>query len=245
MGQRGEEGSILLHRTSCLKCREQGHDRAGDNLAIYSDGHEYCYKCGYIKSNKNYYRQRAITTKQFRREGFSWGFEIPRIPWKWLTERYGLTLQEILDNKIQWDEQKKLLIFPVYIDDDLVMYQGRYFGSGDYPKYITHGYVSSTYNIHWKDTLDKTIVLVEDFISSIKVSRVLNSMPLFGSSIPTRRLRVLSQSFERLIIWLDKDKQHEYPSLLNKAGTYFDSCKCIFSSFDPKQYSEEEIKCLV
>lgn len=122
------------------------------------------------------------------------------------------------------------------------MYQGRYFGTGDYPKYITHGYVSTTYNIHWKDPLDKTIVLVEDFISAIKVSRVLNSMPLWGSSIPTERLRVLSRTFEKLVIWLDKDKQHEYPALTNKASLYFDSCKCIFSSFDPKQYSTEEIR---
>lgn len=125
------------------------------------------------------------------------------------------------------------------------MYQGRYFGSGTYPKYITHGYVSSTYNIHWHDKNSKEIVVVEDFISAIKVSRVINCMPLFGSSIPSGRLKVLSQTFDSLIIWLDKDKQSDYPSLVNKGSTYFDKCKCIFSDFDPKQYSTEEIKCLL
>ena len=31
----------------CPKCREQGKDRHGDNLAVYSDG-SYCFSCGYV-----------------------------------------------------------------------------------------------------------------------------------------------------------------------------------------------------
>ncbi len=40
--------SKLIERTACPACRERGEDRTGDNLAVYDDGHTYCYKCGYI-----------------------------------------------------------------------------------------------------------------------------------------------------------------------------------------------------
>jgi twinkle protein len=43
--------SKLIERTACPRCREEGHDNHGDNLARYSDGHSYCYRCGYTLYN--------------------------------------------------------------------------------------------------------------------------------------------------------------------------------------------------
>ena len=36
-----------IKNVPCPKCREQGNDRTGDNLAVYSDDSRYCWKCGY------------------------------------------------------------------------------------------------------------------------------------------------------------------------------------------------------
>lgn len=36
-------------KTACPKCRENGEDVPGDNLALYSDGHGYCFACGYYQ----------------------------------------------------------------------------------------------------------------------------------------------------------------------------------------------------
>ena len=41
--------SKVINREPCPKCRGKGEDRKGDNLAIYDDGHAYCYKCGFVK----------------------------------------------------------------------------------------------------------------------------------------------------------------------------------------------------
>lgn len=35
--------SKLLYRTSCPRCVSECRDTAGDNLAVYDDGHEYCF----------------------------------------------------------------------------------------------------------------------------------------------------------------------------------------------------------
>jgi twinkle protein len=37
----------VVDREPCPKCREEGNDRSGDNLARYNDGHGHCFACGY------------------------------------------------------------------------------------------------------------------------------------------------------------------------------------------------------
>ena len=39
--------SVCTHHEPCPQCRGQGRDRKGDNLAVYDDGHKYCFSCGY------------------------------------------------------------------------------------------------------------------------------------------------------------------------------------------------------
>ena len=163
MGERGQAVSFVLYKTSCPRCREEGHDRTGDNLGVYSDGHTFCYRCNYsTRKTKNNTRK---TTYSFR-EPHNWSNTIPSSVFDYLRV-LGLTLEEILKNRIQWDEAKKLLIFPVYDPNgNLVFYQGRYFGENkDHPKYITSGTVVGTYDIHWcsNPLIHDSIVIVEDF----------------------------------------------------------------------------------
>ena len=48
-----ESDSVLMERTQCPKCAEQGNDTSCDNLAVYSDGHSYCYACKYYQKGEN------------------------------------------------------------------------------------------------------------------------------------------------------------------------------------------------
>ena len=41
--------STFVEHKPCPACRETGGDRAGDNLAVYSDGHGYCNACGHYE----------------------------------------------------------------------------------------------------------------------------------------------------------------------------------------------------
>ena len=42
--------STFVEHKPCPACRDTGGDRAGDNLAIYSDGHGYCNACGHYQN---------------------------------------------------------------------------------------------------------------------------------------------------------------------------------------------------
>ena len=44
--------SKVIGKKPCPKCRTKGEDRKGDNLAVYDDGHDYCFKCGFLQFNK-------------------------------------------------------------------------------------------------------------------------------------------------------------------------------------------------
>ncbi len=125
------------------------------------------------------------------------------------------------------------------------MYQGRYFGTNsNYPKYVTFGNPSTVLDIHWNSSngRENNLVLVEDFISAIKINRVLNSMPMWGSSITLGQIKQLSSIFKKIIWWVDPDKQKDYPKMINKSKLFFDEIQCIYSDLDPKYYETKEIK---
>jgi len=48
-----EEESYVVDREQCPKCAEQGFDRSGDNLVVYSDDHKYCFRCEYYVPSNN------------------------------------------------------------------------------------------------------------------------------------------------------------------------------------------------
>lgn len=57
-----DEESYKIGDEPCPKCREMGNDRSGDNLAVYSDGHKFCFACKhYVKGDTemNTYTERA------------------------------------------------------------------------------------------------------------------------------------------------------------------------------------------
>lgn len=39
--------SKVIERARCPSCASRGNDKHGDNLAVYDDGHSYCFSCGF------------------------------------------------------------------------------------------------------------------------------------------------------------------------------------------------------
>jgi len=58
--------STFVEHKPCPACRDTGGDRAGDNLAIYSDGHGYCNACGHYEKKftgeQNYVEDKPMQT---------------------------------------------------------------------------------------------------------------------------------------------------------------------------------------
>lgn len=168
---------------------------------------------------------------------------IPYIPdsvKSWL-QKYNLTKEEYDVLNPLYSFEKSLLIFPVYAQGELLMYQGRYFGDNpEHPKYLTYGAKDVLHILGEHD--EPTIICTEDLISAVKVSTVINAMPVWGASIPLGTATRLSKRFKRLGIWLDMDKASESLKMASKYAGLFDQVFCVVSELDPKDYNHEEIQ---
>lgn len=248
------ESCYHVKNTVCPKCRELGNDKAGDNLAVYSDGHSWCWSCGYHVSGNGISR---FKSREGKESGVKHTVVLPSdsdvcypsraIEW---VGHYDLTRNDLLNNNVLWSETNQRLIFPVYGDRGLIAYQGRYFGqpapdgSKPFPKWWGVGDLSSCFNILNKN--GTTITLVEDIVSSIKVAKITTSMSLFGSSISKDRfLQLKAMGYNRINIFLDPDKRAASIKFGRLGQLLGINTKIIFSDKDPKELNCSELKILL
>ena len=78
--------SFVTGRAQCPKCAAEGHDNSEDNLAMYNDGHGYCYRCKYYERGNNVTEQR-----------------MPMGDWKPLYGEY----ENLADRRLQEDTLRK------------------------------------------------------------------------------------------------------------------------------------------
>lgn len=159
--------------------------------------------------------------------------DIPIIAKQWLL-KYGITNQEIQDNKIAWNANSQILIL-LYTQN---YWQGRCFGN-QYQKYLSKG--NKPLTIYGNSD---TIVCVEDVLSAIKIARLSPSYcatPLLGSSMPLETTQSLSERFSKIIIWLDRDKAKDAIRIAKNLKQRGINSEVVISPKDPKEYSKGEL----
>ncbi len=230
----------------CPRCHALGKDTRGNNLAVYDDGHSYCYSCRYyvpspttVTSLKQKLSRSARTTAN---ESYNLGdvtFRIPPTPKAWLT-KYGVTDDEIHKESICWNAEKKLLTFPIYNGEALMGFTARYFGENkEYPRYI-HKFRAGFYKL-FSQQHTNVFILVEDYVSALKVGRHYNAIPILGSYIPLSLILSLVYQQPQLRIWLDRDKAIEAMKYAARARQFIPDCGTIVTEKDPKEYTNKEI----
>ena len=238
------------HHEECPACREVGQDSRRDNLGVWKDGSKYCFKCGFyvgagVGLNIESLMQRVHKKKKDNDSPsialpYDFTYDLPGVALEWL-RKYGITDQEIQQNHFGWSNKYESLVFPVFdCFGNLLMYQNRYFGSEVHQRYHTSGMPDLVYHVNGGG--GDSIVCVEDLLSAIKVSRITQAMPLWGSTLSMQRLRTLGERFTNLVIWLDKDKAGYAIKRAQAAKPFFDDVRVIVTDLDPKQYSTEEIQ---
>jgi len=219
--------SFWLRNDPCPKCRENGGDRRGDNLGVFSDGHLYCWKCGFHKrghGNNNLIPLapgRAVGNFRLRLSEY---FE--KEPLDWLL-KYGLSFSEIT-TFFRWDNEKKWLVF---------ILQGmpiiaRTFNPEDNRKY----YMLQKQNVIVGLQQYPFLVFVEDMVSAIKVGRQFPTCPLFGVNITDM------YPVERGLLWLDYNMSGHMMKIAKRSEAWRMKVTPIITELDPKEYSDEEIK---
>ncbi len=231
----------------CPRCHALGKDTRRNNMAVYDDGHSYCFSCRYyvpspttVTSLKQKLSRSARTTANQSYDLGDVTFRIPSTPKAWLT-KYGVTDDEIHRESICWNEDKSLLTFPIYNGEALMGFTARYFGSNKkYPRYI-HKFRSGFYKLFPRPSCN-IIVLTEDYVSALKVGRHYNAIPLLGAFLPLSLILSLVYQKPRLRIWLDRDKATDAIKFAQRALQYIPDCGSIITKLDPKEYSDKEIQ---
>lgn len=233
MATSSKSDSYFLHNEQCPRCRSKGADGNKDNLAVYSDGHRWCYKCSYYVPG-----DRLHGLKQKTREvvenvlEYPDGCEFSEETLKYL-KSFGLTNEEIHEHL------KGHLDGYVYTDSNFYLIRRLH----KTPKVIIKGNVVGNEPIILSHPESTTVSIVEDILSAIKVGRVTNSCALLKTSIHDSLLYRLALSFKEVNIWLDGDMHRTMiKDRLKSLQPYFDKVRVILSEHDPKSYSTKQIK---
>lgn len=231
----------VLRQGPCPYCS------SSDAFTEYDDGGHHCFSCHAHQPGNAYKKMMEKLTTTLKPVA-----ECPPLPedttspldaraMAWV-KKYSITDAEIDQNQMLWSEEKQLLIFPVLNEvGEVLMWQGRYFGpKKTHPKYLTRGLKESLVHIIGQDKKG-SLVLTEDLISAIKVSRVAPAMPIWGSSISPELVQRLRLLYPEVLLWLDFDKRDTSIKLAMKHCLWI-HIDPLITQLDPKCYSDDEIK---
>lgn len=237
--------SQIISKERCPECAKRGRDTSKDNLAVYSDGHAFCYSCHYfrsgdrIKTIKNHLAEvqpldeivvlpEDVTTIP-NDEALTWFYS------------FGFDFTDLIHNKILWSNNYARLIFPIYdAQSNLLAWQGRYFGNEQRPKWLSKGKIHEL--VYVRGSGD-TVYLVEDIVSCLKLEKAgLSSGCLFGSNPSVATLNRFKLVANKLVFWLDDDKKIESVKFRRLAETLGIPCGNLFTTNDPKDYSIRQIR---
>lgn len=204
------------HHTNCTSCG------SSDGNAVYDDGGSFCFVCRKASGGNPLKRLTEARTKAGRGVDQCETKELPQEALDWLSQ-YGLTDAEKAE--FSWHPVRKHLIFR---DGDF--YNARNFGEG--PKYVSYG--TKPYRVRGTGV---PLVVVEDAVSGIRLSRQVSVLILYGTVLPAGK-RILHG---RVSIWLDKDAVGKAVDLCYQLRSIGCDASVIYSDLDPKSYSDQEI----
>ncbi len=239
-----------MQTKQCPRCHALGKDTRGNNLAVYDDGHSYCFSCRYyVPSVTTVTSMKAKLTPTQKQSNHDASIDflseqytrtIPPLPLAWLRS-YSITDDEIHHYNICYDTTKERLIFPILDGSKTVGYSSRYFGlDPTHTRYINKLYRAGYYPIMGGHA-DQILTLVEDYVSAIKVGRHYNCIPLLGSFIPLVLILKLINLSSCVRIWLDRDKASDAIKYAMRTRQYIPNCGTIITEKDPKDYTNKEI----
>lgn len=232
------------HHEPCPNCGSK------DNLGVWADGHKFCFGCKHFEpspqSLANLRKRLAVDENNNNNgNGLDRSHCTPILPARslaWL-RKYGITDKEITSYGIWWNPQNESLVFPVRNQaGQLVLTNERYFGADPkHPKYLTFGSKTAQHLIILHPLNRDSLVVVEDFISAVKVARQVSSCALFGSTMPGNALKWAVERFKHIRVWLDMDKASQSVLTASRCSQYVPDTRSIITEMDPKDYTNSQI----
>ncbi len=231
--------SHVIRKEACPECRRVGNDKSGDNLAVYSDNHCFCFRCGYSTGRKSF-----TTTAKPNPTAIvlpaDVTTELPVEARSWLGQ-YQLARLDLNRNHVMWSERWSRIIFPYFNEAELLAWQGRYVGNDKTKaKWFSQGKIHEI--IHPMQVNQRNAILVEDIVSAIKISRICGAIPIFGSSVSAKQILRLKTVVDEVWYWLDPDMRAKSVKMARLSELLGLKAHVIFSDKDPKEHSHDDIE---
>ena len=175
--------------------------------------------------------------------------DIPAAGLLWL-RTYGVTDEEIRQYRFGYSLSLDRLILPVFRGENLVFWQGRNLSADvTRPKYLNVR-ASRSDVVMTINRGSSKVVVVEDILSCLAVSRAgYSCVAILGSYVNFDLFQPVLSVFgtdKQYRIWLDADKRKEsckYAKQLNAIGVR--AAPIVLPNKDPKEYSNEQIQHII
>lgn len=243
--------------TSSVNCPSCGLQHKGKPFCTYENG-AHCFSCNYTifydhsftVSNSAVHR-----VKDFP-EACSDPSKFSIVNLKWLAKYY---VDAALIKKYSILETgNRGLILPYYKDGELVCYQTRW---NTEPRLIVSSGVKVPALFAIRES--RILVIVEDFISAIRLAEHVHSVCLWGTKVSYEYLKLWFKQYDNILVWLDNDYTKQTNSGQESAKKICNSLnsilhytnrrygfgqldakiiKNIIAEQDPKAYSPSELK---
>jgi hypothetical protein len=243
-----------VKQAPCFACNGRGG-------TYYTDGYK-CFSCGISYGGTG--KLKAVDKKStdelvwppgtvFEPEAFTLDVK------KWLYTHY-VTDYLITKYSLGCIPESNAVVLPIKIDGELKSYSVRKFSKNSCKyKYITKGSKKEANFFTGQDIQSDKIVLVEDFLSSIRVGEYCPCLCLQGTNISDTLLRELIKKYNKIVIWLDDDEggNNGYKKIKTRAKTLLadnyvrnlwalnpqmGKCVRLKTEKDPKCLSPNELK---
>lgn len=249
-------------QTGTIKCPCCGEDKS---FSVKRDGGGLLYKCFRAKCGVEGYVPTALAAavhkandelekaNKFKPNKFLGDLQkLTRKARKFLLSSYGITGEETRKYGFRYNLVSDRLYLPIYnlwgMETGAVLKklpESEYTG----PKTVNHWEVEDPLRLHFTPTsiTDRaTIVVVEDILSSSKVSTILPSCALLGSSMSMRQAAFLATHFRKMVVLLDPDAIAAASKICRKFGGMFDNGVVVRTmDKDPKDIPYTELETML
>jgi hypothetical protein len=247
--------TINMALSSSKSCPHCGDNHKGKPFALYEDGY-HCFSCGTSKRAIRNFRVRPLeTSEDITLPELTLNpsmFSLPILKWLrgyHITDDiiYKYSIAEATDNSV---------ITPVLQGDRVIMYQRRWFEPRRIMTYGAKQPLTATSG----ENCD-TIVIVEDFISAIRVGETVDSYCMFGTAVPYGQLESIVKKYDIITVWADGDQPGQkaasklvtiFEKLIQQeirnrafANPFNKVVLNVLTTLDPKCYTNTEIRTIL
>jgi len=213
---------------------------------MWEDGGTFCFGCRATSSptmSPYVYKEKVEEDEETIKlpDDASFDYKNPGLAW---CLKYGITIQELINNKVYWSERKQQIVFTWWDDEEnLLAYQARNFLPSSKLKYYTQGDVNSLLPVYQANSAvrGERIVVVEDCLSAIKIARQSDAMPCLGSDLPPTKINRMVRLYGTFLVWLDGNMYTNAQRIARRAGLLGCSTEVVWTEKDPKDYSDTEL----